>query len=71
MLTKEWIEYEIAALGRERDTAERQLEEARRKMNNAVSEYDAIRKSVETLKGCIRGLTDELRFMDKVEEAAG
>jgi hypothetical protein len=65
MITKEWLEYEIAVLGRELDMAERKLAEARIKMNSDIAEYNAIRSSVETIEGCIRGLTDGLRFMDK------
>jgi hypothetical protein len=68
MITKEWLEYEIAALGRELERAERVLSEAACKMNSAVVEYNAVYSSVETIEGCIRGLTDELRFMDKEEK---
>jgi hypothetical protein len=71
MMTREWIEYEIAALGRELERAERLLPDAVRKMNSAIEEYNDINGSISTFTGCIRGWKEELRFMDKVEAAAG
>jgi chromosome segregation ATPase len=63
MITKEWLEEEIAKLEKELAEASGRLAYAQCRLERAKKEFDAARESVETTEGCIGGLRDELDYL--------
>ena len=64
MLTKQWIEVQIALLLAETDRATRRAEAAAEALNRARREYDEAVEGAKTVLGCARGLGEELAFME-------
>jgi predicted nucleic acid-binding Zn-ribbon protein len=63
MITKEWLEEEIAKLEKELAEASGRLADTNYRLEKAKKEFDAAREFVETTEGCIGGLRDELEYL--------
>jgi hypothetical protein len=62
VIDKEWLESEIGKLEQDLTAALARLAGATYSLGRARTEYKAAKEAVETVKGVIRGLQDELDF---------
>jgi hypothetical protein len=67
MITKEWLADQIKTLNNELTIARQRRKEADIDRIIANDKYVAAKETEETLEGCIRGLRDELRFLEQGE----
>jgi hypothetical protein len=63
--TCEWLTEQVGILCGEIDIARQRKEEAKIKMVYATDEYNIANETVENLEGCLRGIKDELYFLQK------
>jgi hypothetical protein len=69
MITQEWLGDQIGILRGELDIANRRKEETKIEMIHATDEYNIANETVENLEGFLRGLKDELYYLQKQEKA--